>query len=102
MERRSRSLAFEAPHLAGRAYDPTNLHPLDAEDRRHDDTTTDIDWDEIIATTQDDELAGRYCFTTEHYATHEEGMAALKDWLRRTIEEALNETPSALATDAPR
>jgi len=40
----------------------------------------DIDWDDIIATTQDDVDAGRYAFSTEDYPTHEEGMAAL--WKR--------------------
>lgn len=41
----------------------------------------DTDWDEIIATTQDDVDAGRYAFTTEDYPTHEEGMAALWKWM---------------------
>jgi len=50
--------------------------PLDPE---YDDD--DIDWDDIIATTQDDVDAGRYAFTTEDYATDEEGMAALWKWM---------------------
>ncbi|MGH8258973.1 MAG: hypothetical protein ACREUG_04715 [Steroidobacteraceae bacterium] len=41
------------------AYDPDNLDPIDAEARKHDDTSEGIDWDEIIATTQDDEEALR-------------------------------------------
>lgn len=41
----------------------------------------DIDWDEIIASTQDDVDAGRYAFSTEDYPTHEEGMAALWKWM---------------------
>jgi hypothetical protein len=63
------------------AYDPNSLHPEDELDRLFDDTSDDIDWDEIIATTQDDVEAGRYAFTTEGYATYEEGMAALWKWL---------------------
>jgi len=41
----------------------------------------DSDWDDIIATTQDDVDAGRYAFTTEDYPTYEEGMAALWKWM---------------------
>jgi len=63
------------------AYDPNNLHPDDEEARKYDDNTTDIDWDDIIATTQDDVLAGRYAFSTGDYPTHEEGMAALWQWM---------------------
>jgi hypothetical protein len=42
------------------AYNPQHLHPMDEEDRKDDDTSEDIDWDEIIATTQDDWENGRY------------------------------------------
>jgi hypothetical protein len=46
-----------------------------------DETVSEIDWNDIIATTQDDVDAGRYAFTTEDYPTDEEGMAALWDWM---------------------
>jgi len=41
----------------------------------------DIDWDDIIATTQPDIEAGIYAFSTKDYATPEEGMAALRDFI---------------------
>jgi len=99
MDTLARKRPFDEEQLMRPAYDSNNLHPLDEEDRKHDDATTDIDWDEIIASTQDDELAGRYCFTTEHYPTHEAGMAALRQWLHRTIQGALNEKAGTLAND---
>jgi hypothetical protein len=47
----------------------------------YDYTDDDIDWEDIIESTQDDVDAGRYAFTTEDYPTHEEGMAALWKWM---------------------
>ena len=52
----------------------------------------DVDWDDIIATTQDDVEAGRYAFTTEDYPTHEEGMAALWKWMCSLGQGGSNET----------
>jgi hypothetical protein len=63
------------------AYDPNNLHPADAEARKYDDTSEGIDWDEIIASTQDDFLAGRFAYNSADYATKEEADAALRAWL---------------------
>jgi hypothetical protein len=42
----------------------------DEEDRKHDDTSDGIDWDEIIATTQDDFEAGRFSYNSADCATH--------------------------------
>jgi hypothetical protein len=54
------------------AYDPNNLAPEDEEARKYDDTSEGIDWDEIIATTQDDWEAGRYTeFKASDYPTDE-------------------------------
>src|SRR5579872_6007159 len=64
-----------------RAYDPNNLHPLDEEARKYDDNSEGIDWDEILATTEDDFQAGRFAFNSEDYSTHEEAMEALSRWL---------------------
>jgi hypothetical protein len=47
----------------------------------YDYTDDDIDWEDIIESTQADVDAGRYAFSTEDYATHEEGMAALWKWM---------------------
>ena len=69
--------------------------PLDGE-------SDDIDWDDIIATTQDDVDAGRYAFSTEDYPTDEEGMAALWTWMCSLGNGGSNETsaPSPDTTGA--
>jgi hypothetical protein len=74
------------------AYDPSHLSPEDEEARKYDDTSEGIDWDEIIATTQDDFLAGRFAYNSADYATQEEADAALEAWLegiQRTVEERI-------------
>jgi len=61
------------------AYDPNNLSPMDLEDRQYDDTSESIDWDEIIATTQDDWEARRYkLFKSTDYPTEEALIQALE------------------------
>ena len=72
------------------AYDPDNLDPIDAEARKYDDTSDGIDWDEIIASTQDDFEAGRYAFSSADYATDEEAMAALDEWINAIFVRVLN------------
>jgi hypothetical protein len=76
------------------AYDPNNLGPEDEEARKYDDTSEGIDWDDIIATTQDDFLAGRFCYNSADYATHEEAMAALKAWIHGIVEDVDRELAS--------
>jgi hypothetical protein len=68
------------------AYDPSNLHPADEEARKYDDTSEGIDWDEIIATTQDDFLAGRFAYNSADYPTQAEADAALRAWLHAIVE----------------
>jgi hypothetical protein len=68
------------------AYDPNNLHPADEEARKYDDTSEGIDWDEILATTQDDFLAGRFSYDSANYATQAEADAALTAWLNAIVE----------------
>lgn len=78
----------EAPTpVRRRAYDPNNLHPLDEEARKYDDNSEGIDWDEIIASTQDDFLAGRFAFNSADYPTHEEAMKALDQWFQNIFDE---------------
>jgi hypothetical protein len=48
----------------------------------------DIDYEEIIATTQPDFEAGRFAFDSRNYATHEEAMAAMETLLLKCFEEA--------------
>lgn len=71
------------------AYDPNNLHPLDAEARQYDDTSEGIDWDEIIATTQDDWEARRFAFNSDDYPDDETAMAALNQLLDSILEGVL-------------
>ena len=82
------------------AYDPNNLHPLDAEARKYDDTSLGIDWDEILATTEDDFQAGRYAFNSEDYPTHEEAMKAFHQWLDDILQEVLRERDAVCSRDA--
>ena len=60
------------------------------------DHEDDIDWDNIIATTEDDYQAGRYAFNSADYATHEEAMAAM--W---TLIQSLGETVEGNANSNP-
>jgi hypothetical protein len=68
------------------AYDPNNLSPADEEARKYDDTSEGIDWDEILATTQDDFLAGRFAYNSADYATQAEADAALRAWVHAIVE----------------
>src|SRR5215813_2687077 len=92
--------ASAAPERKRPAYDPNNLSPGDAEARKYDDTSEGIDWDEIIATTQDDFLAGRFAFNSADYATHEEAMVALRAWIHGIFEEVMREIDSVPPRDA--
>ena len=82
------------------AYDPNNLSPADEEARKYDDTSEGIDWDEIIATTQDDFLAGRFSYNSADYATQAEADAALTAWLHAIVEEVEREAGSIPSCDA--
>ena len=87
------------------AYDPNNLAPEDEEARKYDDTSEGIDWDEIIATTQDDFLAGRFAYNSADYATDEEADAALQalmDSIVKEVDERIRRETDALPpSDAP-
>jgi hypothetical protein len=83
------------------AYDPNSLHPMDEEDREHDDLSDGIDWDEITATTQPDWEAGRFAFDSADYPTDEAADAAMYALLR-SIEEKVYEEIAATAVDAAR
>ena len=82
-----KTIEIEAVPIKRPAYDPNNLDPLDEEARKYDDTSEGIDWDEIIATTQDDFLARRFAFNSADYPTHEEAMAAMRRWFESIAEE---------------
>jgi len=76
------------------AYDADNLDPIDGEAGDFEDTSEGIDWDEIIATTQDDFEAGRSAFSSADYATDEEAMTALKELIHALFVEGENEEGS--------
>ena len=82
------------------AYDPNNLHPADEEARKYDDTSEGIDWDEILATTQDDFLAGRFAYNSADYATQAEADAALRAWIHAIAEKVERRHASVPAPDA--
>ena len=100
MSAAEKEVAIELIPARRPAYDPNNLHPLDEEARKYDDTSLGIDWDEIIATTQDDFLASRYAFNSEDYPTHKEAMKALDLWSRKILEDVLRETGAVSSRDA--
>jgi hypothetical protein len=84
------------------AYDPNNLSPEDEEARKLDDTSDGIDWDEIIATTQEDFEAGRFWYNSADYATEAEADAALHALLDSVVQEVQREAVAVPALDAPR
>ena len=81
------------------AYDPNNLGPEDEEARKYDDNSEGIDWDEIIATTQDDFLAGRFAYNSADYATQTEADAALDAWFARILERVERRAETRAAED---
>lgn len=62
----------------------------------------DIDWDEIIATTEADDRAGRYAFDSANYATDEESMTALWSWIQSIAEEGRRRVAADPSYDAAR
>src|ERR1700730_5568489 len=82
------------------AYDPNNLSPADEEARKYDDTSEGVDWDEIIATTQDDFEAGRFWYNSADYPTQEEADAALRALIHSVVEEVEREIAATPAPDA--
>jgi len=99
MSAAEQDVAVELAPVKRSAYDPSNLHPLDAEARRYDDTSDGIDWDEIAATTEDDFQAGRYVFNSADYPTHEEAMKALHQWFDDILQEVLRERDAVCPRD---
>jgi hypothetical protein len=85
------SIQFDGVPGKRPAYDPNNLDPIDEEARKYDDTSEGIDWDEIIASTQDDVEAGRFTFDSSDYPSDEEAMAALWSYLQSIAEEVERE-----------
>jgi len=84
------------------ARDPEYRRMLDDADRKYDDTSEGIDWDEIIATTQPEFEAGIFAFNSDDYPTDEAAMAALKAWVHNAFEEADRAVAARLSHDASR
>lgn len=73
---------------------------MDEEDRKYDDTSEGIDWDEIIESTQADFEAGNYAFNSAKYPSHEAAMKALDQLLHSLLQEAINEATAISTSDA--
>jgi hypothetical protein len=56
-----------------------------------EDTSDGIDWDDIIATTQEDFLAGRFAFNSADYPTDKEAMIALDRWFDDILQKVLKD-----------
>jgi hypothetical protein len=80
------------------------LSPEDEEARKYDDTSDGIDWDEIIATTQDDFEAGRFAYNSADYPTREEADAALDAFFESMVRNVLSRRQTEATRDkrAPR
>ena len=98
----SQNMISKSGPQPSQAYDLNNLHPQDLIDRQCDDTSEGIDWDEILASTQDDFLAGRFAFNSADYATDEEAMAALEQLIHTIAEEVRREIAAVRPLDAAR
>jgi hypothetical protein len=63
----------------------------------------DVDWDEIIATTEDDFRAGRFAFNSADYPSHEAAMEAMRKLIHDIFEKVLRENATAVhSLDAAR
>jgi hypothetical protein len=58
------------------------------------DHEDDIDWDDIIATTEADDRAGRFAFNSDDYPTWEEAMKAMHALIDQICDEAINRVRS--------
>lgn len=82
---------IRAPSVADRLYALPSGRPVGQED--------DIDWDDIIATTEADDRAGRFAFNSDDYPTDEEAMKAMHALIDKICDEAMNRVRSATALD---
>ena len=64
------------------------------------DHEDDIDWENIIATTEEDDKAGRYAFNSADYATWEEAMIALRELINSIAERAIHRATAHTPSDA--
>jgi hypothetical protein len=71
--------------------DMESPHPQDVAGCDFEDTSDGIDWDDIIATTQEDFLAGRFAFNSADYPTNKEAMIALDRWFDDILQKVLKD-----------
>lgn len=83
---------IRAPSAADRLYALPSDKPIDQQD--------DIDWDDIIATTEADDRAGRFAFNSDDYATDEEAYGAMHALIDKICDEAMNRVRSDTPLDA--
>lgn len=67
---------------------------------RTSDDGDDFDWDDIIATTEADDRAGRFAFNSDDYPTGEEAMKAMHSLIDKICDEAMNRVRSPTTLDA--
>jgi hypothetical protein len=77
---------IRAPSVADRLYALPSGKPIGEKD--------DIDWDDIIATTEADDRAGRFAFNSDDYPTWEEAMKAMHAMIDEIYERAINRVRS--------
>jgi hypothetical protein len=83
---------IRAPSIADRLYALPSGKPIDEEGN--------IDWDDIIATTEADDRAGRFAFNSDDYPTWEEAMKAMHALVDKIWDEALNRVRSTDSSHA--
>jgi hypothetical protein len=77
---------IRAPSVADRLYALPSGKPFGEED--------DIDWDDIIATTEADDRAGRFAFNSDDYPTWEEAMKARRALMDEIFDKAMSRVRS--------
>jgi hypothetical protein len=60
----------------------------------------EIDWDDIIATTEADDRAGRFAFNSDDYPTWEEAVKARRAFVDEIWDEAINRVRSTASLHA--
>jgi hypothetical protein len=73
------------------SYDPS--HPKNVDGRRHDVSSDEIDWEEIILATQEDFESGRFSYNSRQYLSRGVAEVGLAVWLNSIVEDMEREPP---------
>jgi hypothetical protein len=85
------AIPWWAGHTSG-SYDP--LHPKNVDGRRHDVSSDEIDWEEIILATQEDFESSRFSYNSQQYSSRGVAEVGLAVWLNSIVEDMEREPPS--------